>query len=72
MSKERNLENTDKALHIADLSVRFLEMVIEYVKQAEVTIDYEFGKGRTDFDEIAKDGKLPEIYQMAIDYINAR
>jgi hypothetical protein len=58
-----------EALHIG--SVRFLEMVVEYVKQTEVTIDYEFGKGRTDFNEIAKDDNLPEIYQMAINYINA-
>ena len=27
MSKERNLENTDKALHIADVSTRFWSVV---------------------------------------------
>lgn len=66
--KDKVDAHVDKLMS-TNVSKRFLRMVIEYIETTEVTMDYEFGKGRTDFNEISKDGKLPEIYKMAKDYL---
>jgi hypothetical protein len=58
--------------HLIGVIEHFLNIVLEYIKKTECQIDYEFGKGRSDFDEISKDGNLPEIYKMVLDYLTKK
>lgn len=64
MNKEQNKQNsTDNACYT--LSPTVLDEMIEYIEEAVETVDGEWGSSRS-FEQLKKDGCMPELYHKLI------